>query len=473
MNENKSVEIKVIENPKSFEEIAELDPTVTIIIGGETKLYKDCGFYYSFESASNVEELKKEYEDKIEAIGVYEMYSMMQAMYHEECLRNDDAQQSNSILLELLRAFEVNDYKEIGRILQFNLDTLLSNAERLNSIQSQLSKDSTFEIKAVTFEQQLKELTDKYNKLAAEASELRKMSSATAELLLTKDSLKEAEDKCVELSKEVAELKSKLENTCSKGELDDVKEKLAQAEKQLKEELKNKTETQKTTLFSESQEEIIRTLKAELQSATKNKSNITDENLPVITDSVNLSAEHLIFIKEIKRAPYMNTLLRWVGLKIASEKRKNKSRGIAIVYDNITELSEVKYNKHNFYINEEPDGSKPFDIVITSNTELAFLRNHLHIENYTYVIIIDRLGFSKMAVNRSINTKTYYLIDSYNDISDYNLDASKCIAFFSSIEDSDKKKCVFYVEPDGDTSYFGDREKLKVFTSKEFVKIFS
>lgn len=467
--ENINTEIKVILNPNSLDDIIDYDPTTTIIIGGETDVYKACGFYYSFQSTANPEDLEREFTEKINAVGIMEHYELQQALYNQECLRESNVSSANAALLTLLKAFNNHDYQEVGKVLAYNLEDLLSNAEKLQMMQSKISSDSTWELKAVEAKNKLKEVTSAYNTIVEEVNTLRKYKDSANETILLKEKLKDSEDTCSQLMSELSEVKSELSSSCSAQELAQLQEKYDKAEQTIAELMKAKKE-EKTSEFSDTpadgKDEIIAALKQQLRKISQTQSIDVNETLPVINSVFNLNAKNLVYIKEIKRATYMNTLITWFALRAVAPKTRNaKIRTIIVVYDNLTNLNTIKYKKMDIAIDEEPSDQLP--VVVTSNTSQTFLRNVIGISKYNYVVIIDRLGCSKLAVDRK-DAKTYFLIDSASDISDYGLDPKRCIAYYDS-----QGKCAFDVKPDGSFSSKSKKERIYTFTQgREFEKLF-
>lgn len=464
-------ELQVISNPDNLENILEYDPMSTIIFGGETEVYKSVGFYYSFPADENQDNVVTEYTDKIKTIGVRSCYEMHRAMYHEEILRTSRGEvgSANTALLALLHALDMQDFEKVSDILRYDMDTLVKTADKLQAIYSLLDKDSSWEIKALNSKKQYKELVLKFNEITEEVNELRKKSGTTEELVLLKEELRELNDKYAKVTNELAEANANLKTMHSQTEIEELREKLDFAEEQLKE-VRNKKES-KTNYFEDSQDkdkdELIAVLKNQLNAVQQSNGVNLEEALPIITSTLHLNATTLITLKEIKRAPYLNSLIEWLRIKATSRPaQRAESRMLVIIYDHLTDLNQVKYKKLNYAINEQPTASVP--VVVTSNLTQAFLRNILSISGYTYVVVIDRLGSFKLVTERT-DSKNYFLIDSETDINDYKLDPKKCIAYYDS-----QGKCAADVLPDPSLAAAGKKERIfKIRQNENLVKLFT
>lgn len=463
-------ELKVISNPDSLEAILEYDPTTTIIFGGETEVYKSVGFYYSFPLDENQDNVVTEYTDKIKTIGEKSCYEMHRAMYHEEVLRanREEVGSANTALLTLLHALDMQDYEKVSDILKYDMETITKAADKLQNVYSILDKDSSWEIKALNAKQQYKDLVLKYNEVTEEVNELRKKSGTTEELVLVKEELRELNEKYAKVTNELAEANANLKTMHSNAEFEELREKLDLAEEQLKEARKKKEA--ETSYFANSEDkdkdELIAILKTQLSKVQQSSGINLEEALPIITSTLHLNANTLITLKEIKRAPYINTLVEWLRIKATSQQaQKTGSRMLIVIYDHLTDLNQQKYTKLRYAINAAPDPSTP--IVVTSNLTQAFLRNVLSIASYNYIVIIDRLGSFKLVTERT-DSKNYFLIDSASDIDDFKLDPEKCIAYYDS-----KDTCAADVLPDPALATLGKRDRLfKIRQNEKLVKLF-
>lgn len=436
-----NIEIKVVNNPESLESLSDFNPETTLIIGGETELYKSCGFYYSFETSADVDSIVEEYTNKINAVGVIECYELHRAMYVEENLRADkEVCSTNSVLHTLLDAIELHDYEEVGRILQYNLEILKKNADKLQKIYSISSSDDTWELKYVRCKQQLKDLTLKYNELASEVSSLRKYSDNVRDLEMARIQIKEDTEKISDLTAKIAELESELSNTHTDKEYNDLKEKLDLAEDTITQlNTKINSREQSTNYFSSNgsdsvKDAIISELKATISELnSKQQSNINpDDNLPVIDANLGLRVKKLFNIKEIKRSVYLPALIECIAARSRTAKAKISGvRFIVIVYDILNDFNKNMYANFGFALNSGDLSNTVYNVVVTDILSRTFLVNEVNIASYDYVVIVDRLGYNKMVVDR-FDAKTYYLVDSLQDITDYNLKPSDCICYFDS-----------------------------------------
>lgn len=461
--------LDVLKEPASLEEVLEYNPTKTLIFGGETEVYKSVGFYYSFPMSDNVEDVIKEYTQKLEAVGLVACYETHGAMYHEEVLRSnrEEVGNANVALLTLLTSLDKRDFKAVEEVLKYNFDTLISAAKDLQSVYTTLDNDKTWEIKAIQAKQKYKELVIKYNEAVQELTELRKTSGTGRELVMLKEEFNELNTKYAEATNQLAEAQASMKSMHTHAEFEALQEKLEIAEEQLK---NAQHKNQETSLFEDkpdrNKDELIAVLKKQLAEAQQSNGANYDEALPIITSALHLNASNIITLKEIKRAPYMVSLLKWLMMAAVSKRAVQlKIRTLIIVYDNLTDLNKVKYQKASFAINEAPAPGTP--VVVTSNLSQTFLRNVLSISSYNKVIIVDRLGAFKLVTERT-DSKNYYLIDSPSDIEDYKLDAKKCIAYYNS-----NGICAADILPSGDLATQDKRNRVYGFTQNvNFKKLF-
>lgn len=464
-------ELKVLVNPESLESILEYDPMTTVIFGGETDVYKSVGFYYSFPITEDKDSVVTEYTQKLETVGIDSCYEMHRAMYHEEILRTnrEEVGNANVALLTLLNALDMHDFEKVADILKYNMESLTATAEKLQSVYATLDNDKSWEIKAIEAKQQYKELALKYNQLSDEVSELRKTSGTTKELILLKDELQELNTKHASVTQQLAEALASMKTMHTHAEYEEIKEKLDLAEEQLK--LAQKAKLEKETSFFEDKpdrdkDELIAILKTQLSEAQQSNGVNFEEALPIITSALHLNANTLVTLKEIKRAPYMMSLLEWLRMSAVSKKTQQSGiRTLIVVYDTLTDLNKVKYQKLGFAINEEPTPSVP--VVVTSNLSQTFLRNVLSISSYNKVIIVDRLGSFKLVTERT-DSKNYFLIDSKSDIDDFKLDPKQCIAYYDS-----NGECAVDIVPTGTLATLSKRERIFALTQNpNFKKLF-
>lgn len=468
---NMEGKFKVLIDPESLESILEYDPLTTIILGGETEVYRSVGFYYSFPSTENNDSVVSEFEQKLEALGADTCYQMHRALYHEEMLRKDreDVNNANVALRALIDAIASHDVEKISDILKYNMNTIIQTADKLQSVYTLLDEDKTWELKAVEAKRQCKEVTEKYNKLAEEVTLLRKKGDSSKELVLLQSEYNDLDEKYAATTNELAELKASLRNMHTHSEYEALLEKLERAEDALQKAQQTKQPAE-TNLFSDGagdQAELIRVLKDRITALQQSSGVDLNEALPVLNNSLSMNATKLITLKEIKRAPYMTALLSWLNMSAISKKTLNAGvRTVIIVYDNLTDLNTTKYKKCNFAINEAPTSETP--VVVTNNLTPVFLRNVVGIANYNKVIIIDRLGSNKIVTDRMDNVN-YFLIDSTTDIADYGLNAKQCIAYYDS-----KGECAVDILPNTNLATQGKRERIFAFTQNPaFCKIFS
>ena len=460
-------ELKVLNNPESLESILDYDPMTTLIFGGETDTYKSVGFYYSFPPTEDTDNVVTEYTQKLETIGLDSCYELHRAMYHEETIRGnkEEISSANTALLTLVNALQMQDYMKVADILKYNIDSIKSVIDKLQNIYSEVENDSLWELKAINLKQQYTELVVKYNQLTDEVNTLRKGNVNSEELILTKEELKEVNEKYASVLNELADLKASIKNMHSHAEYEELQGKLDLTEAQLKE-ARSKQEKE-TNYFGDDadkdKDELIAILKGQLAKAQQASGVNVDESLPIITNAVHLNANTLITLKEIRRAPYLNSLIEWLKVRAISKRViQNGTRALILVYDNLNEIDTIRYKKYHYAINEVPLPEVP--VVVTNNLSQAFLRNVIGISKYNHIVVIDRLGSCKIVTDRT-DGKTFFLIDSPSNIIDYSLKAKNCIAFYDS-----KGECAIDVVPDKELATMNKSQRLFSITTNDALK---
>lgn len=187
---------------------------------------------------------------------------------------------------------------------------------------------------------------------------------------------------------------------------------------------------------------LIASLKHELE-LTKSVSPMEriEKMLPVITDDTVLKTPYVLQLKEVKPIIYLNSLIQWVQVYLRVNMiRAEKKAPLIIIFDNLMDNFRVaKYKKHGYAINSAPN--LPNMVVVTNDLSLLFLKETIKIQNFNFIMVVDRLGSFK-SVARSKKTITYYLVDSPSDIDDFNLEPNSCIGFYG-----DDGSCMYYTEP--------------------------
>lgn len=466
------MEIKIVISPDGLEELQSYDPTMTIILGGDTELYKSCGFYYSFSSLD--EEKANEFANQILALGVSESYELHKAMYNEEIIRSGKAKYGDtaSSLFALLKAFKDNDYRTIEDIITYGLDSMYENVKNLTTIMQTTEGDSTWEIKYQRLKKEHQKLVISYNNAAMELSNLRKLPDPSADKALLQDRVEELQDKNAELVKKLSDVSIKLGNAVTKEKYDEAMSRLDIAEVQVKELVKqlkeHSTVAKETSEFIDTADkDIIRTLRERIEELEQSGGKSIDEMLPIIDDRfvLNAKSNNIIYIKDIKTVSFVGTLIEYFKVRVRSANRAGKP-AILIIYDNLNGLSTVKYKKYGYSVNEaDLDSTNP--IIVTNNLTKNFLRDELNISSYELVIIIDRLGTPKFVLDRK-DVKPLYLINTPNDITDYSLDPKRCIAYYDS-----NGECFADVIPSSDYAFFDKKTRMaKLVSESKFNKLF-
>ncbi len=186
-------------------------------------------------------------------------------------------------------------------------------------------------------------------------------------------------------------------------------------------------------LSSGAKEDVILRLKKELaaaQSASFDK--IIEGKLPVLQDSTLVDAEHIMYFKEVRPTVYINSLVRWMNAYLRTRyEGMMQKQFLIIVFDPLIDQYTVsKYAKHNWAINSMPEATDR--VLITNTFDFTKLKKDFMINKYNLLVIFDRCHLMKNAVTMS-RAKSFYFVNTPNDISDYNLNPQECIGFFQSI----------------------------------------
>lgn len=456
------MELNVIHNPSGLEELQELNPMTTIIIGGDVDMFKSCGFYYSFYSCSD-EELES-FKNNIINTGIKESYAFYQALYNEEVIANSKKQYGSTAnrLKYLLTAFKNCDYTAIQQVLSYGLDDMLEVVNNLTQSFDSLDNDSTWEIKYQKLVKEHSNLVTRFNKLTGEVNRARKADEINnnADYALIKNENESLKKQLSELQVAQASFDSKVSSMVSReaydelyGKLDLAESKLAAAVKEL--EVSKTKKSDETNMFIDSaSEDIISTLRERINTLENSSNANYDSLLPVIDDKTVLAAKSdlIFYFKDLKNVSFVGSLIEYFKVKAKSATKKGV-KTIVIVYDPLNGLSTVKYRKYGYSINEDfEDITIP--VVVTNNLSKNFLRDELQIASYNCIVVIDRLGTNKCVINRK-EVKTYYLINTPNDIVDYQIKAEDCIAFFNS-----DNKCFIDVIPDDSYAHMDKTKRL-------------
>lgn len=359
-------------------------------------------------------------------------------------------------ILSLLYALKIADQKTFKNLIKYSLPDMIDSIEDLHralenvKLEKELkSQFSDYDAKIQTLEASLvsyKELQDKYSNLDGENEALKQQLSVTTSKAT--ELLKENK----KLTDKLAEIGANSADTVDKETYDALLEEKRNTERnnsELQQELENTkaklTVVQElptsTHVFTGDQAEYIKKLETELakvQSGDYFK--FVANKLPIVTENVYIKAKNILYIKEMKSAIYMNSLIRWFFARINNQtQRESGLKTLLIVYDFMYDFVRTKqYAKNKFQINAPSKSG----VVITNNFSYDFLRDILDIAEYDSIILIDRLGFDQKIWERN-NMKFLYLIDSIADIESIGLKANDCVGFFKSTE------LAYTVVPDG------------------------
>lgn len=156
------------------------------------------------------------------------------------------------------------------------------------------------------------------------------------------------------------------------------------------------------------------------------------KQLPAITSSVSLNAKTVLYFKEVRQVPYTNGLIRWIDANIQITLKNTNKTAIVLVFDPLSDQYQLmKYNKHEFSINSQPNSKST--IVVTNTVSLEFLKGTLQIHKYDYIVVIDKFHLISDVFNTP-TTQRFYLVTTVNDYVDFRLDPNRCIAFLDTSE---------------------------------------
>lgn len=234
-------------------------------------------------------------------------------------------------------------------------------------------------------------------------------------------------------------------------------------------------EEQAAMLADSSKDSVIKHLRDEirkLQMASYDE--IISSRLPIFQEATTLAAEHLICFKEVRPTVYVNSMIYWISayLKIRYARLQQKTYLILVLDPLVDQFTIAKYKKHGWSVNTEPAAEN--HVLITNCFDYSKLKSSYHIEAYDCIICVDRTHVLKEAIKIK-RCNTYYLINTTNDIGDYNLEASKCIGFFAKTPAGVSDVPKYRIDPWTDyLCKYGDINRSgKMMEDKIFATIFS
>lgn len=193
---------------------------------------------------------------------------------------------------------------------------------------------------------------------------------------------------------------------------------------------------QTTNLFSEDAKDVlIVSLKEEINKLrSRDWFSDTKALLPLFNNNLVSKCENILYFKEVKPQPYLNTSIAWIDnfLKSGFESKPtaaSKGRSyLILVFDSLhNDAVLYKYNKRGWSINSQPGTENR--VVITNKLTTSFLLDTLKINAYDCLIVFDRLGYSKNVIEGTTVNK-FFLVNTPKDVTDFGLDKNKCIGFF-------------------------------------------
>lgn len=418
-------------------ELETLAPTATYIITNrhlsELDDYVSKG-YFNITTVTSVSQITKRFiaefiqqdynDNQLKTISM-----RLAETYSDKCTTIDDLR----VALEALRDDDAVTFADImskglADILDAmkDIDAMVAYSKSLSSYKtsiSQLMSDSKqLEAFATDREKYRQKYEDEHNKYSALDAELREAQATIADLRLA-CSQKVVTDDQIKNSKLFLDMQAQ--------------HNAAMAEKQVAqnelEALRNEMQEKIDLLSTSQKDEVIKRLKDELAKAQSMSFDmILEGKLPVLQDSTTLDAENVIYFKEVRPTVYINSLIRWMNafLRTRYEGIQHK-QFLLLVFDPLIDQNTLdKYNKHGWAINTAPSGDSR--VLITNIFDYTRLKKEFTLNKYNLLVVFDRCHLRKNAVLMK-RAKSFYFINTPNDISDYNLEPCECIGFFDGI----------------------------------------
>ncbi len=354
-------------------------------------------------------------------------------------------------LLESIKTCNLGTY---SKIVKFNLATM---QEAIKQIETMYNLANSF----YENKDQLLQMREAVSNTNMKESEIGMYKSKIEELLMTVENTKhdiftlteqykEAQKQIAELTTRELDIQTIHKHPAYKSidaENKELSAKLSELEEEYKKlQLASGLIPGENTEGMDTKDKIIQGLRQDLLTMqTLTWDQRMERQLPAVTGLVSLAAQHTLYLKEIKPAVYINSLIFWLNTYCGIKLRKEQNKAyLILVFDPlINQFSRMKYAKRGWAMNSVPNAGS--SVVITNEVNLNFLKNTLKIHEYDFLCIIDRFGLMKDVFDTKILQK-YYFIDTVNDIIDYKLDASRCIGFFD-LPAGAPQPCRFMVSP--------------------------
>ena len=199
------------------------------------------------------------------------------------------------------------------------------------------------------------------------------------------------------------------------------------------EEYKKDVEQQAALVGANTQNDVIKHLREELKKAqTLAFDQIVDSRMPIFQETTTLDAEHILYFKEVRPAVYINSFIKYAASLLRIKYHKSlKKNYIIIILDTLCDQFTVeKYRKRGWSINSQPSAEEC--VLVTNSFDYSKLKSEYHIDQRELVMIIDRTHVKTDAVQMRRAHK-FYLINTVNDVADFELDPAYCIGFFAKV----------------------------------------
>lgn len=326
---------------------------------------------------------------------------------------------------------------DIPKLIKFS-DELKATALSFDTMRQKIGSVLKLEEKLQQYEQSISTVTEELSNECATNQQLKSQLIALQSDTSVSDELASAKQQLLKLQQEHTKLK--LDYNTAKLKLSRL-----QVEKDVSDE----------DLSSDAK--MIKRLTMQLDKIRNASADVVlAESLPIINNSTAITLSKILYLKEVRTAVYMNSLIAWL-LKYISVKHYN---GLILVYDPLyNQFDRRKYESRGWKINTIIDNH----LMIINNLSLQYLRDTVNLNDFDKVIVIDRLHVEKDIFEHGCVSK-YYLVNTINDPEEYNLPPDRCVCFSSPIQTADDRVPKYFMTP-------GDATLTVTATDKRMYKI--
>lgn len=430
---------KVIYHPEDVNAVKGLDPARTIIVmeynSELIEAFRLVGFFYIVicdkgnedSIADNLDTLKSNLSKHID-----ELYEIDTSNFkYKQVLEQEGLGTAVEQFDSLINSISTMNKEAFVQVAKYSIKNLIKTRDKMKRLINLINDDEYYETKYNKVKLEVIDLKKNISALEIKNSKLSKATETLTAIPELQEQLRESEKTIQDLYSEISALKATNGSKSSDlAEITNLKGEIAQLKSQLQElTVKNdeyKKELSKSSNTADTNKDIIiQELRNQIKQMTSNKvkntENIADLLPILIPDKLVLNnATKFVYLKEISEFIYLDCIMEY--LRYTSLKRSNMC---VIILDTCTnEFHNKMYNSLGYF----EDGSP---IHIVSDLNLITIK-HFGIQSCSTIIIIDRLGLDKLAVMDYAGLETYFLVNYPEEVTDYKLDASKCVGSFNS-----------------------------------------